>query len=83
MKKLSLALVVAVAFASGAITMAQVHDWHDLDHVHQHVIAALRDMEQAQAANHYDMGGHAAKAEQFLRQSEHELDAAVRYSQTH
>ena len=83
MKKLSLALAMAVSFASGAIVMAQVHDWHDLDHVHQHVIAALHDMEQAQAANHYDMGGHAAKAEQSLRQAEHELDAAVRFLQTH
>jgi hypothetical protein len=78
MKKISLALAIAVAFASGAITMAQVRDWHDLDKVHQHVQEAIHEMERAAAANHYDMQGHGARAETLLRQAEHELDAAVR-----
>jgi hypothetical protein len=34
-------------------------------------------MDRARAANHYDMAGHGAKAEQFLHQAEHELHEAV------
>ena len=37
--------------------------------------------ERARAANHYDMEGHGDKAEQDLRDAEHELDAAVRWAQ--
>jgi hypothetical protein len=58
-----------------------MRDWHDLDSCHKHVQEALHEMERAQAANHYDMQGHAAKAEQFLHQAEHELDMAVRAAQ--
>jgi hypothetical protein len=83
MKKLSLPLAMAVAFASGAVTMAQVHDWHDLIKVHDHVMDAIHEMEHAQAANHYDMGGHAARAEQDLRAAEHELQLGIQYSQAH
>ena len=37
-------------------------------------------MEHARAANHYDMDGHGAKAEDALRHAEHELDLAVQAS---
>lgn len=82
-KSLYLALAMAVAFASGAFTMAQVHDWHDIDRVHHHVIDAMHELERLQAANGYNMGGHAEKADGYLRSAEHELDDAVRYAQTH
>ena len=36
-----------------------------------------RLIERARAANHYDMAGHGAKAEDLLRQAEHELHDAV------
>jgi hypothetical protein len=82
-KSLYLVLAMAVAFASGAYTMAQVRDWHDVEKVHQHVIQAMHELEHLQQANGYNMGGHAERADQFLRQAEHELDAAVRFAQTH
>jgi hypothetical protein len=80
MKKLYMTLALAVAFAAGAVVSAQVRDWHDLDKVHQHVIEAIHEMERARAANHYDMEGHGAKAEQDLRDADHELDLAVKWA---
>jgi hypothetical protein len=76
MKKYWLSAIAAVlllvtGFAFGA------RDWHDLDAVHKHIQEAIHEMERAQAANHYDMGGHAAKAERLLHDAEHELNLAV------
>ena len=81
MKKLNMVLGLALAFAAGVLVSAQARDWHDLDAVHHHVIEAIHEMERARAANHYDMEGHGAKAEQLLRDAEHELDMAVRAAQ--
>jgi hypothetical protein len=78
MKKLYMAFALVLAFAAGALVSAQVHDWHDLDAVHRHVIEAINEMDRARGANHYDMGGHGAKAEEHLHLAEHELDLAVR-----
>jgi hypothetical protein len=77
MKRLLTVSAVAVSFVAGAAVSAQVRDWHDLDGVHQHVIEAIHEMDRARAANHYDMDGHGAKAEDHLRAAEHELDLAV------
>jgi len=77
MKKLCMVFALAIAFAAGALMTAQARDWHDLDNVHKHVIQAIHEMERARAANHYDMEGHGARAEQHLRAAEHELDMAV------
>jgi len=82
-KSLYMPLAMAVAFASGAITMAQVHDWHDVDKVHHHVLDAMHELEHLQQANGYNMGGHAATADRFLHQAEQELNLAVQYAQTH
>jgi hypothetical protein len=48
-----------------------------LDKVHNHVQEAIKEMERARAANHYDMDGHGAKAEEAMRQAERELHEAV------
>jgi hypothetical protein len=77
MKTLLTVSAVALSFVAGAAVSAQVRDWHDLDGVHQHVIEAIHEMDRARAANHYDMDGHGAKAEEHLRAAEHELDLAV------
>ena len=81
MKKLSMVLALAAAFGTGAVVSAQVRDWHDLDDVHKHVIEAIHEMERARAANHYDMEGHGAKAEQDLRDAEHELGLSIKWAQ--
>jgi hypothetical protein len=77
MKKIS-----AVVFALGLIGAAsayaaKVQDWKDLEKVHKHVQESIQEMERARAANHYDMSGHGAKAEDLLRQTEKELHDAV------
>ena len=77
MKKVLSIGALALSFAAGAALSAQVRDWHDLDEVHHHVIEAIHEMDRARAANHYDMEGHGAKAEEHLHAAEHELDMAV------
>jgi len=77
-KKILLVALTGLSMASAAIVLAdKVHDWHDLDAVHTHVVESIHEMERARAANHYDMAGHGAKAEDLLRQAEHELHEAV------
>lgn len=67
---------LCLSFVGGAVA-DRVWDWHDLDAVHKHVQEAIHEMERARAANHYDMGGHGVKAEEYLRAAEHELHDAV------
>jgi len=77
MKKLYTVVAIALAFVAGAVLSAQVRDWHDLDGVHKHVVESIHEMEHARAANHYDMEGHGAKAEEHLRAAERELGLAI------
>ena len=37
----------------------------------------MKEMDHPRAANHYDMAGHGAKAEQFLRDAERELHESI------
>lgn len=77
MRKISLAVLAVPMLAFGSLYAKEVRDWRDLDKVHSHVQDAIREMERARAANHYDMDGHGAKAEEALRQAERELRDAV------
>jgi hypothetical protein len=77
MKKAFVAVALAVAFVAGIEVSAQVRDWHDLDNVHRQVVESIHGLERARAANHYDMMGHGAKAEQHLRDAERELSLAI------
>ena len=77
MNKLLSAIALTSAFATGAVLSAQVRDWHDLDEVHKHVIESIHEMDRARAANHYDMMGHGAKAEEHLHAAERELGLAI------
>jgi len=69
-------LSVCLSFAAG-IAIAEVKDLRDLEAVHTHVQEAIQEMEHARAANHYDMAGHGAKAEEHLRAAERELNEAI------
>ena len=80
MKKVMFAGAAALTFVAGMAFADAVRDWHDLDKVHEHVVEAIHEMDRARAANHYDMAGHGAKAEQALHQAEHELHEAVEAS---
>jgi hypothetical protein len=70
-------LSVCLSFVAGIAVSQNVHDWHDLEGVHNHVLDAIHEMERARAANHYDMAGHGASAEDHLRAAEHELHDAI------
>lgn len=83
MKKTLLIALAGVSIAAGAVALADmVHDWHDLDKAHNHIVESIHEMERARAANHYDMAGHGAKAEDLLRQAEHELHDAIEASKS-
>jgi hypothetical protein len=77
MRKALALSALALSFVAGAALSAQVRDWHDLDAVHKHVTEAIHEMDHARAANHYDMEGHGARAEEHLRAAERELGLAI------
>ena len=77
MKTILFAIVGVSLLAASSVYAKEVHDWKDLEKTHKHVQEAIHEMERAQKANHYDMGGHAAKAEKALREAEHELHDTV------
>jgi hypothetical protein len=70
-------LCMCLSFAAGIAVAEKVRDWADLEAAHGHVQEAMREMDRARAANHYDMKGHGAKAEEHLRAAEHELTEAI------
>jgi hypothetical protein len=82
MKKTIAAVVLSgcLSFVAGIAVAQRIHDWHDLEAVHNHVEEAIHEMENARAANHYDMAGHGAKAEEHLRAAEHELHDAIEWA---
>lgn len=77
MRKALAVSALALSFVAGVALSAQVRDWHDLDAVHKHVTEAIHEMEHARSANHYDMEGHGARAEEHLRAAERELGLAI------
>lgn len=79
MKKAIAAAVLSASltFVAGIAVAQRVHDWRDLDKCHDHVMEAIHEMETARAANHYDMAGHGARAEEHLRAAERELHEAI------
>ncbi|HTP29525.1 MAG TPA: hypothetical protein VMK12_28145 [Anaeromyxobacteraceae bacterium] len=77
MRKALLLVPLLSGFVAGVALAEPVRDWKDLHAVHVKVEQCIKDMERARAANHYDMAGHGAKAEELLRQVEHELHEAV------
>jgi hypothetical protein len=84
MNKKALAVcAVALSFVAGVVCAQRVHDWHDLDDVHKHIDESIHEMERARAANHYDMDGHGARAEEHLRQAQHELEQSIEWMKAH
>ena len=77
MRKVISVFALVLAFAAGVAVAGPVRDWHDLDDVHKHVVESIHELERARAANHYDMEGHGARAEEHLRAAERELSMAI------
>jgi hypothetical protein len=80
MKKKLGYLCAGLLFCGNFAHAAKVHDWKDLERIHKHIVQSIHEMERARAANHYDMAGHGAKAEELLRQAEHELHESIEAS---
>ena len=80
---IAVAVISACLSFVGGIAFAQVHDWHDIDKVREHVHEAIHELETVQAANHYDMGGHAEAAKGHLRAAEDELRQAIETARRH
>ena len=77
-KTIAVAVLTACLSFVGGIAVAQrVHDWHEIDRVRQHVHEAIHEIEDVQAANNYQMGGHAEAAKGHLRAAEAELGMAI------
>jgi len=70
-------LSMCLSFVAGIAVADKVRDWHDLEAAHNHVLEAIKEMDHARAANHYDMAGHGAKAEEHLHAAEHELHDSI------
>ena len=70
-------LSVCLSFVAGIAVAEKVRDWADLEAAHNHTQEAIHAMDRARAANHYDMAGHGAKAEEHLRAAERELHEAI------
>jgi NAD-dependent DNA ligase len=83
MKKTFAVAALGLSFLAGAMLAQRVHDWHDLNEVHKHVLESIHEMERARAANHYDMDGHGIKAEEHLRAAERELGLAEEAAKAH
>lgn len=71
------ALSVCLSFVAGIAVAEKVRDWEDLESAHHHVQEAIHELDHARAANHYDMAGHGAKAEEHLRAAERELHESI------
>ena len=82
MKRSLLAIAATVSLAASMVSAQPVRDVRDLEAVHDHVVEAIHELERARAANHYDMAGHGAKAEEALHHAERELREAIRAART-
>ncbi len=70
-------LCACLSFVAGIAVAERVRDWRDLEAAHDHVKEAIHALDRARGANHYDMAGHGARAEEHLRAAEHELHDAI------
>jgi hypothetical protein len=77
MKKIILVIVSVSTLVFSLAFANEVRDWKDLEKARKHIEQTIHEMERVAAANHYDMNGHAKKAEEALRIAEKELRAAV------
>ncbi|MBV8666561.1 MAG: hypothetical protein JO269_08770 [Burkholderiaceae bacterium] len=83
MNKKFVAVISAISLIAGVAIGAEVRDWHEIKAADRHIDEALKELNDARAANHYDMGGHAAKAEQLLHDAKHEIHDAIESAKTH
>jgi len=85
-RKISIAVVFAalivsgIAVAQGPATDINPSKHHNLAEAQQHIREAYKKIEDAQAANKDELGGHGEKAKEFLNNADRELKAAADYA---
>ncbi len=75
MKKLAIAFMAVTMTSS--LMAGPLKGHRNLDEAHNKIKMAIAAMVRAQKANHYDLAGHAAKAEALLREAEKEITLAA------
>ena len=77
MKKFIIAPLLALAALSSAVYAGPEANHPNIIAARELATQSIEKMKADQAANEYDMGGHAAKAEQLLRDAEKEMKLAA------
>ena len=76
MKKIIIALTLGTVVGGGITAIAAPKHENIVD-AHDAIMQALGKIDDAQKANEFDLGGHAAKAKDLLHQAEPELKQAA------
>ena len=76
-KTMTLATLAAALVTAGAAFAGPEAGHPNIIAAREAAQTAIEKMKAAQAANEYDMHGHAAKAEKLLRQAEQEMKLAA------
>jgi len=77
MKKILFVIFGVSMLSFGSVYAGEVRDVKGLEEVHKHVQEAIHELNEARAANHYDMKGHGEKAEKALHEAERELHEGI------
>lgn len=86
LRKATLGSALCIGLLTGAVTVAQNVNPHrnpNLAAAQRLIDQAISRIDAAQQANEYDMGGHAAKAKEFLSRANEELKAAAEDANHH
>lgn len=72
------ALLFAGVAVAGQGPVVNIGDkFPNLREAQEHIVAAYNKLDQAQAANHNELGGHAAKAKEYLSKADAEIREAA------
>jgi hypothetical protein len=82
-KTMALLALGAALVAAGAAYAGPEAGHPNIVAAREDATAAIEKLKAAQAANEYDMGGHAAKAEKLLHEAEHEMKLAAEAANRH
>jgi len=91
MRKLLLGSTLVIALLFGGLAQAQMGQMGggkekvgkrhpNLEAAQRHIEQALDKLKEAQQANEYDLGGHAAKAKELLDESYREIKQAAEFA---
>ncbi|HEY2823584.1 MAG TPA: hypothetical protein VGJ06_21240 [Candidatus Acidoferrum sp.] len=79
----ALLVMAGVAVAQGPAVTIDAHRHPHLASAQEHIAQAWQQAETARADNREQLGGHAEKALELLKQADHELKEAAEYANGH